>query len=154
MHISLFLPLFQAWWLTRLPEWTSWTILAAVAIYDIIAVLTPRGPLKVLVETAQQRGEPIPGLIYEGKTFKLGLGDFVFYSMLVGRASMYDFTTLVVCFVCILTGLCLTLFILGIFKRALPALPISIGLGIVAYLLTRFIVQPMVLDLSLEQIYM
>lgn len=63
----------------------------------------PRGPLKVLVETAQQRNEPIPGLIYESKTFKLGLGDFVFYSVLVGRAAMYDTTTCVTCFISILT---------------------------------------------------
>eukprot|EP00667_Euglena_gracilis_P007765 EG_transcript_7847 len=209
----------MGWSLSRLPEWTAWLVLAAVALYDIFAVLTPKGPLKMLVEESMRRNEPIPGLVYESnapktggrrfversdqlqrpsygsmdsvdqaapsprqvvvdlqpspagspaaaptvgppgdadfeevhevKSLKLGLGDFVFYSVLVARAAMYFYLTWVVCMVAVLMGLCATLFCLGIFRKALPALPISIGLGITFFFLTRFLLAPYYLELVL-----
>lgn len=141
----------------------------------MVAVLTPKGPLRILVETAQERNEQIfPALIYsstvmyttvgmatadsppedpesgftnawhntarerverrqlevtdvsrggqpeyrtrtraapppiaeieeEERGVKLGLGDFIFYSVLVGKASSYgDWNTTLACFVAIL----------------------------------------------------
>ena len=41
---------------THIPVWTTWTLLVAMAIYDLCAVLTPAG-LRVLVELAQERDE-------------------------------------------------------------------------------------------------
>ncbi|MED6275912.1 Presenilin-2, partial [Characodon lateralis] len=138
-----------------LPEWSSWVILGAISIYDLVAVLSPKGPLRMLVETAQERNEPIfPALIYssammwtvtmatpadaqhseivsdeeaelngrraepqsrqprsipedeleEERGVKLGLGDFIFYSVLVGKAAATggDWNTTLACFVAIL----------------------------------------------------
>ena len=150
-----------------LPDWTTWVVLGAISIWDLFAVLAPCGPLRILVETAQQRNEQIfPSLIYsagvvyalvgaadrnqdpqdpqeqpqapprrqnprrqprqegavvedarhqqndhqqpveeeeEDKGIKLGLGDFIFYSILVGKASSYgDWNTTIACFVAIM----------------------------------------------------
>ncbi|OQS04185.1 presenilin, partial [Thraustotheca clavata] len=74
----------------------------------------------------------------EDNTIKLGLGDFIFYSVLVGRAAIYDFSTFVVCFLCILMGLGGTLFLLSVLHKALPALPISIFLSIAFYFWSRY----------------
>ncbi|XP_035724512.1 presenilin homolog isoform X2 [Vespa mandarinia] len=236
-----------------LPEWTVWAVLAVISIWDLIAVLSPKGPLRILVETAQERNESIfPALIYsstilytfvhtvtyagyvqaatmasgdatgrettavsftrtgtdnqnnpasgdaeegdrsarraqevlensvaltddsrqrqnrptesqsqqqvpvteEERGVKLGLGDFIFYSVLVGKASSYgDWNTTLACFVAILIGLCLTLLLLAIFKKALPALPISISFGLTFYFATRVIVAPFADSLASEQVF-
>ncbi|KAF0757094.1 hypothetical protein AaE_004379 [Aphanomyces astaci] len=68
----------------------------------------------------------------EKDTIKLGLGDFIFYSVLVARAAMTSFAAFVACFVCVIVGLAITMYLLGHFN-ALPALPISILLGVSAF---------------------
>lgn len=83
----------------------------------------------------------------EERNIKLGLGDFVFYSVLVSRAAMYDISTAAACFISVIMGLGGTLFLLGIFKKALPALPISIFLGVTFYFITRLVITPMITEL-------
>ncbi|CAA3008132.1 presenilin-like protein At1g08700 [Olea europaea var. sylvestris] len=255
-------------WFTKLPEWTTWVLLVALAIYDLVAVLAPGGPLKLLVELAASRDEELPALIYEARPtvdmgrsgvrgsslgllvggvtgnnsgsnggavelrvmlrnnnnnhnnnnnwdaesiinvlenesseieevredvgesspligggslmerlstqsertnnggsrenesqgedmagtglrgLKLGLGDFVFYSVLVGRAAMYDLMTVYACYLVIISGLGCTLILLAVCRHALPALPISITLGILFYFLTRLLMEPFVVGTS------
>lgn len=249
-----------------LPDWTLWLILAAIAIYDLFAVLCPNGPLNMLVKLAQERNEQLfPSLVYsstvayplintiesdegssgspsryrdqqptvlvqpeeveirspssppvlspvgqensgyhnspstnsglhlqaantlngdhterntqqrsaeQGNTsapgngdidlyaeqdergVKLGLGDFIFYSVLVGKASSgKDWNTTIACFFAILIGLCLTILLLAIYRKALPALPISIFFGLVFNFATQNLVRPFAEQLSLDQIF-
>ncbi|XP_019263183.1 PREDICTED: presenilin-like protein At1g08700 [Nicotiana attenuata] len=240
-------------WFTKLPEWTTWVVLVALALYDLAAVLAPGGPLKILVELASSRDEELPALVYEarpnvgsrsgnrgpnlglllagfsdgdsielgvmsssenvarngsvmrseneeiggvreveiegetsplisdghmanqeiressnesnrgrvmgreremdeeeerGRGIKLGLGDFVFYSVLVGRAAMYDLMTVYACYLAIISGLGCTLILLAVCRHALPALPISIALGVIFYFLTRLLMEPFVVGTS------
>jgi presenilin 1 len=75
-------------------------------------------------------------------SIRLGLGDFIFYSVLVAKAAEYSFATFAACTLVILAGLGGTLVLLSVYHHALPALPISIFLGVIFYLLTRFFVEP------------
>lgn len=56
-----------AWNLSKFDEWTCWALLVALAFWDLCAVLTPCGPLQMLVGLMQQRNEPLPGLLYEAQ---------------------------------------------------------------------------------------
>lgn len=94
----------------------------------------------------EEEGEGI-GLSLSG-AIKLGLGDFIFYSVLVGRAAMYDYMTVYACYLAIIAGLGVTLMLLAVYRQALPALPVSIMLGVVFYLLTRVLLEVFVVQCS------
>ncbi|XP_076930627.1 presenilin-like protein At2g29900 [Bidens hawaiensis] len=219
-----------AYWFTMLPEWTTWVLLVAMALYDLAAVLLPVGPLRLLVELAISRDEDIPALVYEARpvvdsrsnnttgqrrvwrerpvnpesqtgpridtesrgssssqnveegrahelavpliermrehgvepenlgvegiglgssgAIKLGLGDFIFYSVLVGRAAMYDFMTVYACYLAIIAGLGISLILLAFYQKALPALPVSVMLGVLFYVLTRVFLEEFIVQCS------
>jgi len=239
---------------TYVPEWTTWALLGAMAAYDLYAVLTPNGPLRLLVETAIDRGEDIPALVYEGRArvggggggpppgrrgssrplaplrarrggdaslplgvvgfmadtsrtplldaeapavaaerrelgtapaqpereresgrdapgpaapppppsssgaglpdaIKLGLGDFIFYSLLVGRASMYDLLAAAAATLAVIAGLGATLLLLAVRRHALPALPISVALGAIFTAAARLVVEPVVIPAAADMLY-
>eukprot|EP00548_Thalassiothrix_antarctica_P002805 CAMPEP_0194134546 /NCGR_PEP_ID=MMETSP0152-20130528/4618_1 /TAXON_ID=1049557 /ORGANISM="Thalassiothrix antarctica, Strain L6-D1" /LENGTH=510 /DNA_ID=CAMNT_0038830335 /DNA_START=118 /DNA_END=1650 /DNA_ORIENTATION=- len=75
-------------------------------------------------------------------SIKLGLGDFIFYSLLTSKAAQYNFVTFAACALVILAGLGGTLVLLAVYRHALPALPISIILGVIFFLLTSIFVLP------------
>mmetsp|Transcript_16834 Transcript_16834/g.27033 ORF Transcript_16834/g.27033 Transcript_16834/m.27033 type:complete len:119 (-) Transcript_16834:33-389(-) len=56
----IFIGTVVAFYFTRIPEWTTWVLLVAMAVYDLFAVLMPGGPLRVLVELAEERVDPNP----------------------------------------------------------------------------------------------
>ncbi|KAG5191610.1 presenilin [Tribonema minus] len=89
----------------------------------------------------------------EERNIKLGLGDFVFYSVLVSKAGLYSFTAFVSCLCAVLCGLMATLVLLSLHKAALPALPISIALGVATYFVTRFAMQPALVHLGSQGLY-
>lgn len=83
----------------------------------------------------------------EDNTIKLGLGDFIFYSVLVSKAAENGFAAFVACFMCILTGLGGTLVLLAVYHHALPALPISIFLAVIMFVLTIYCMEPWIEDM-------
>ncbi|KAM9956976.1 hypothetical protein ACTFIR_003713 [Dictyostelium discoideum] len=87
------------------------------------------------------------------QSIRLGLGDFVFYSVLIGKAASYQITTVFTVFIAIITGLFLTLILLAVFKRALPALPMSIIFGIIVFFLTFKILIQYIYFLGENQIF-
>jgi len=78
------------------------------------------------------------------RNVKLGLGDFVFYSVLVSVSARFGFMEVATSFSGVVAGLCLTFVILITHQRPLPALPISLTFGIIAFFVTRYSLNPFV----------
>ncbi|GAB0490061.1 hypothetical protein MMPV_001291 [Pyropia vietnamensis] len=248
-----------------LPPWATWVILGVLVLWDLFAVLSKYGPLRVLIEMARERGDPLPALVYDtnpasvgrdtsaqpavivppkrtaeeraaakasrraareaeaealasssaaaatadgvgegsaadgpaaldgrieavanvaavnvrpenegtaavneddlstsvsrrgvgtmGRHLKLGLGDYVFYSVLVSAASQFGLVTAVTTFVSIAAGLVGTLFLVVVYRQALPALPISIVMGLATYFVTRYVIHPFAANLLPELLF-
>ena len=88
----------------------------------------------------------------EVRGVKLGLGNFIFYSVLVSTAARHDFVTFASCTLVVLLGLGLTLLLLIVAGKALPALPISIFLGVFFYFLGRYTLEPYVDNMTFHGI--
>ena len=114
-------------------------------------VVTPTGSVKEVLrrETSGEDGndDDTPS------TIKLGIGDFIFYSLLVSQAAQDSFTAFASCLLVVLAGLAATLVILAIKGKALPALPISIFLGVIFFLWTTAFLEPWIDDFSVQSLY-
>ena len=89
----------------------------------------------------------------QDNSIKLGLGDFIFYSVLVSKAALSGFTSFSICMIVILFGLLGTLVLLSVYGKALPALPISILLGVAFFFCTQEIIEPWLLSMIRTPIY-
>jgi hypothetical protein len=66
---------------------------------------------------------------------RLGLGDFCFYGILVTRAARLGWDLVILCLLAVILGLSLTLLILAWVQRPLPALPCSLLLGVLFFVI-------------------
>lgn len=142
-----------AWPFMEFSEWTVWTTIVVLTIYDLIAVMAPCGPLRyimkqeVLAKSAPSatREPPMPGMMYRGEFFMLGLGDLVFYAALMGRAANAGFVVLACTCLGVLTGLSGTiLWSYHTVAHAIPALPLSVLFGLLFYSCTALCIRPLV----------
>jgi presenilin 1 len=111
---------------------------------ELIDTQPQRSPIEMQDLRQRERPQPQEEEDEEASGLKLGLGDFVFYSVLVGRASLYDWITTIGCVLAVITGLVLTILLLVIKRKPLPALPISIVLGILIFLVSTQTLSPMI----------
>lgn len=207
-----------------LPGWAPWMLLSFLVIWDLFAVISPMGPLNLIIDMAERQGvSEMPGLVYttvtqetgnrvanaeeqsrqstpeqleqsprdvqtiasnstqqgspaqansDGATVKeltnqevnsseldlevkgvnIGLGDFIFFNLMLGLTvrgnDSDDFYTMLATLVSTLVGLVVTMIILGIMDRALPAMPIPIGLGLVTSAITMHLAAPFANELA------
>eukprot|EP00924_Labyrinthula_sp_SR-Ha-C_P011203 maker-scaffold_48-snap-gene-0.31-mRNA-1 protein AED:0.03 eAED:0.05 QI:0/0/0/1/0/0/2/0/244 len=210
----------MSWLITSLfPDFTIWALLVCLGLYDLFAVLTPCGPLNLLLKVVSNRNSPPDGAQANGEqaerregqvsennvaeskaneeegeaeklltngeevglaeaealrmeqeerrrriaeieaedyaessNLKLGLGDFVFYSVLTAKSAEFGFLAFISVACCVLWGLCATLVLLSVYQKALPALPISIALGVTTYIVTFNFISPLADELSLQMV--
>jgi len=115
---------------SSIPWWSAVAILVFLAAYDVIAVY--KGPVGKIAQSSGGLDE-LQGLSFSFKDIQMGLGDLVFYSMLMGLMFKTFSASLIPGFaavVGILAGSVLTFYMLekkGLFP-GLP-FPILIGLG-------------------------
>jgi presenilin-like A22 family membrane protease len=117
-----------------IPFYSAVLILVFLAVYDVFAVYY--GPVGKIAESGLDQ---LQGLSYSFKDVQMGLGDLVFYSMLVGTM-LFNFGLLSysVSLIGILAGSFITFFLLE--KRGMfPGLPFPICLGFVGGFLVSLI---------------
>jgi len=120
-----------------IPLYSTIVILVFLAIYDVFAVY--RGPVGKI---AQADLDQFPGLSYSFRDIQMGLGDLVFYAVLIGTM-FFSFTSSMLPAVMSIVGICIgamiTFFMLGK-KEIFPGLPFPIAIGLALGLITSIFV--------------
>lgn len=140
-----------AWPFLCLDEFTFWVSLAGLVLWDMFAVTSPIGSFRIILAHQQQRtwmgdAPELPhGLLYESDTgFSLGTGDFLFYGVLVGRASMRGVAPAAAAYLGILIGIALTVMWSFVNRgSSVPALPATLVLGMLLFASMAFLLSPM-----------
>jgi len=110
-----------------IPHFTAITLLLALSIYDIISVY--KGPIGKIVEKA--RLEEFTGAVFTYKNLTIGVGDIVFYSMLISNVIVnLGFYSYVGAAAGILVGVYVALKMLEK-REVFPGLPLALILGLV-----------------------
>jgi len=137
-----------------LPFWSTLAILVGISCWDLFAVLYKKGPIKEMIElisendTEDEMAElQIREKIEEGKAIydtsklEIGIGDLVFYALLTSSVLLFTNNIIIAALtaVAIIIGTGVTISRLKK-NKVLPGLPISIFLGIGAFLLSQLIV--------------
>ena len=113
------------------PTLTAIVLLAALAVYDLVSVY--RGPIGKIAEMADL--EEFKGAVFTVGDLTIGMGDLVFYTMLVSNA-MINLGTLAYlgAFAGVAAGSFLGFKMLER-REVFPGLPLAIGLGLAAMLI-------------------
>ena len=137
-----------------LPFWSTLAILVGISFWDIFAVLYKKGPIKEMIEILSkndnedemreaeinekiERGEAI----YDTSSLEIGIGDLAFYGLLTSSVLLFTNNIIITALttIAIVIGTGITISQLKK-NKILPGLPISIFLGIGAFLLSQLIV--------------
>jgi presenilin-like A22 family membrane protease len=120
-----------------IPLYSTIAILVFLAIYDVFAVY--KGPVGKI---AQAGIDHFPGLSYSFKDIQMGLGDLVFYSVLIGTM-FFSFPSSILPAAMSVIGICIgaiiTFFMLEK-KEVFPGLPFPIALGLALGLITTIFI--------------
>jgi len=149
-----------AWPFACLPELTLLFFLIWMAIWDIIAVMTPCGPLRYALQIQQQRlwmaenEFTLPrGMVIQMNLYELGLGDLVFFGVVVAVAATVNYETCVACICAMLTAVILTVLATVLSERTIPALPLAMLLGISTFLASRFTSQAFISAMNAQMVF-
>ncbi|KAI6218979.1 Presenilin [Aphelenchoides fujianensis] len=158
--------LLALWALKLLPGFIVWPFIIFTSLVDFFNEYTPWAFSSLLEEIDKcNPGVQIPALFRSTVTYEggdgntkqedhqeLGLGDFLFYSLLVGKASTCgDWNATIGCYVGVLNGSAVNMLLFNWSRKGIPALPLPISLGLLFFVATRQLITPLLANVSMIQ---